>query len=143
VAPSASQEEKQMMSIAAGGNIKQAIIPDTYPDEIWRTDCSTFFNIQLVNSGQFRKITGLSTPPTPVTYEKYIEAGIPFYSILNEPNSTISGDFGCVKSLAKFDHASDLATSNHQDSSEQKEVTSERYNCAICHKNDNFGSTLV
>lgn len=113
------------MAIAAGGKIKQAIIPDTYPDDIWRTDNSTFFNIQLVNSRKFKEITDLPTPPTPITYDTYIKAGIPFYSIFNEPSSTISGGFGGVKSLGEIDHTLNSSTSKSQNPSDPEK-------CAVC-----------
>jgi len=94
--------ENQMMSIAAGGKIKQSIAPDVYPDHIWRTDKAEIFNFQMVNSAQFGEITGLHTPPSPISYNTYVTAGIPFFSLTNEPNSTISGHFDGVKSLTEL-----------------------------------------
>jgi hypothetical protein len=90
------------MSIAAGGKIKQSIIPDVYPDHIWRTDMAEIFNFQIVNSVQFGEITRVLTPPSPISYDTYVAAGIPFFGWTNEPNSTISGHFHGVKSLAKL-----------------------------------------
>jgi len=59
-------QDNQMMSIAAGGRIKRFIIPDSYPNNIWRTGHLDFCNSQLVNSAGVEEITKLRAPPSPI-----------------------------------------------------------------------------
>lgn len=61
------------------------------------------FNFQMVNSVRFGQITGLKTPPTPISYEAYVAAKIPFYTMDNEPNSSIHGVFTGMKTLKHYD----------------------------------------
>jgi hypothetical protein len=125
-----------MMAVAAGGKIKQAIVLDTHPEDIWKPENSTFFNIQLVNTTRFKEITGLSAPPTPITFQTYLRTGMPFYNIFDEPESTISGDFSAVKPLAEVDDTSNSVTDELD--TEDDWGPPARQKCAICSKVNNW-----
>ena len=90
------------MGIAAGGLIKQCILPDHEPASIWDTDRSIGFNVQILNSDSFRQVTGTNPPETPISIATYAEAGLPFFQIWNE-TSSIKGDFSGVKSVKAID----------------------------------------
>jgi hypothetical protein len=72
------------MGIAAGGKIKQIIYPDNHGLETWSTECFRGITIHLVNSLVYKSITGEDPPASPVTAERYRDAGIPWYSHFDE-----------------------------------------------------------
>ena len=90
------------MGIAAGGLIKQCILPDNNPASIWDTDRSIGFNVQILNSDLFHRVTGMNPPDTPISAATYAEQGFPFFQIWNE-TSNIKGDFKTVKSIKTID----------------------------------------
>ena len=61
------------LSIAAGGLIKQCIVPDTNPAGIWQRDRSICFNVQILKSTSFRQVTGMDLPDTPVSVKSYAD----------------------------------------------------------------------
>ena len=90
------------MGIAAGGLIKQCIVPENNPASIWDTDRSIGFNVQNLNSDVFRYVTGMSPLDSPISKATYAEEGFPFFQIWNE-TSNIKGDFCAVKSVRSID----------------------------------------
>lgn len=72
------------MGIAAGGNIKQVIQPDTYGADTWSKECRRGITIHLVNSLVYKAITGNEPPPSPITAQQYEKAKIPWYSHYDE-----------------------------------------------------------
>lgn len=97
--------EPLTMGLAAGGQITQNIQTDTNPADIWETDRSRLINIQLVDALRFEEITGMLMPPTPISAQTYAAAGLPFFQLLNEDPSAISGDFGKLRSVSQIDRA--------------------------------------
>ena len=91
------------MGIAAGGLIKQAIDADEYAPNSWEPECSTIFNVQMLNSACFSKVVGTAPPATPITAALYAEYGFPYFSIWDEVASGVSGDFTGVKSVNDLD----------------------------------------
>ncbi len=91
------------IGIAAGGYICQTIVADTHIPNIWQPDCSTIFNVQIVNSEHFRNITGQLPPSTPITAEAYAAHGYPYYKIFNEKPSSVQGAFKGIKSVNEKD----------------------------------------
>jgi len=94
--------EKMELGVAAGGYIKQSILPDTNPASIWERDQTIYFNVQILNSAAFRNITGLEPPKTPISAATYASQGLPFYKIYNE-KSGIKGNFEDIKSVKAID----------------------------------------
>ena len=92
------------IGIAAGGLVKQCILPDPYPASDWDVPRSISFNVQVLNSEHFRQVTGFDPPNTPVTAATYASKGLPFFDIYNE-KSNIKGDFKAVKSVMAIDKA--------------------------------------
>ena len=103
------QAEKEM-GIAPGGLIKQCILEDKHPPSIWKKDQSVCFNIQILDSQAFRRITGRDPPATPITAKTYAKHGLPFYEIYNE-TSSIKGDFQGIKSVKAIDKGKAVASS--------------------------------
>jgi hypothetical protein len=93
------------MNLAAGGKIEQTIVkdPGTYQ---WDSNGSRWFNIQILNSANFQRITGLPQPQTPVDVQTYVAHGFPFFEMWEEP-SDIAGDFAIVQSVGQIDEVVD------------------------------------
>ncbi len=94
------------MGIAAGGKIKQAIVCDHWPTNIWHKKATIAFNVHLLNAQVFETVTGMAAPETPVTMKVYEESGLPFYELYEEP-SNIHGAFKNVKSIGEIDGVED------------------------------------
>jgi hypothetical protein len=91
------------MGIGAGGIIRQYICKDDNDPNIWDSDSGTIFNVQVLNSADFKSVTGEDPPETPITAKTYAEHGFPYYAIYDEKPSGIKGDFSGVKSVAEKD----------------------------------------
>lgn len=55
---------------------------------IWDSENAVLVNVQLLNSLDFSRVTGLRPPPTPITRQQYREEGIPWYKIYEEDVTT-------------------------------------------------------
>jgi hypothetical protein len=93
------------MSVGAGGLIKQSIVRDT-GDLEWLKSETKSVNVQIVNSGEFRAITGCQPPEPPIDIETYKQYGYPFFTIYEEP-SYVSGDFSGIRSINQIDEVHD------------------------------------
>lgn len=94
----------QDMALAAGGRIIQKIYPDTSAADRWDTTKAVFFNVQILNTEVFTKITGLKAPDTPITQRTYREYGYPYYKLWNEPAASgVSGNFSSIKTVNDID----------------------------------------
>ena len=93
------------MGFAAGGLIKQVIQRDDYKPDTWDSSSTTTFNVQILNADIGKKVTGEAPPECPIDAKTYMDLGLPFFKIPEEP-STIHGAFNKVKSVAHFYHAS-------------------------------------
>lgn len=90
------------MAVAPGGLIKQGIVEDPYPAESWDRKRTISFNVQILSSDVFQRVTGLEPPETPVDAKTYAEHGLPFYELYEE-NSNVAGNFGKIKSVKQMD----------------------------------------
>ena len=57
------------MGIAAGGRLRQQIVKDQdiYRRRRWNAAATSMISVQVLNSVAFEAITGMVTPPTPIT----------------------------------------------------------------------------
>ena len=101
------------MGIAAGSEIRQKIYPDPYGLHAWNTERKACVFVHLLNSLQFRQVTGLKLPPTPISAKTYTEHGFPWFELYDEsrrdiaPSETLAG----VKSVGEIDRERGLADS--------------------------------
>lgn len=93
----------RMMSIGAGGTIKQSIAEDKNDPRVWNLKKAKLINVQIVNSVQFEEMTNMATPTTPVSLKTYASSGLPFFDIYNEMPSDISGAFNAVRTVSQRD----------------------------------------
>lgn len=85
------------MGIGAGGKMTQAIYPDPHGVATWDERNTGEVIIHLVNSEQYRAITGIAPPPTPVDAAEYTSHGYPWYEFYDEGR----GDIAASETLQK------------------------------------------
>jgi hypothetical protein len=69
------------MGLGRGGSIEQKIYPDPHGLEVWNPTPTAVDIVYLVSSEDFRQVTGHEAPPTPVTYAKYQQLGLPWFGL--------------------------------------------------------------
>ncbi|KAJ6258044.1 Ubiquitin-60S ribosomal protein [Drechslerella dactyloides] len=92
------------LGIAAGGMIKQSILPDHIPDSRkfqWDKEDILVFNVQMLNAVDYTRITGGPKQSMPVSAQDYAASGGQFFD-LEEEESNIYGDFGGIKSVGRL-----------------------------------------
>ncbi|RKL04793.1 hypothetical protein BFJ71_g3573 [Fusarium oxysporum] len=87
------------MNIASGGLIRQNIVEQ--PKGEYKKTSTATFNVQILNSTSFKRVTGQDPPKSPISAATYAKAGHPFFS-LDEGPATISGNFSDLQSLAQL-----------------------------------------
>lgn len=92
----------QSMGLGRGGEISQKIYPDSYGLEVWNSSPMGLARFYLVSSKDFKQITGYDAPPTPITYQKYQELGMPWFDLYDEKygDNKGSGVFGKLKPVS-------------------------------------------
>jgi hypothetical protein len=97
--------EPLSMGLGAGGQMNQKIYPDSYGIDVWDQDNYGQVNIQIVNSAQFLKLTGIQPPATPVDAKTYTEFGLPWFDLYDEFKADVapSEQFTAVKTIAEIE----------------------------------------
>lgn len=122
--------ESWTMGLAAGGMLRQQIYPD--PDKhwsIWNYSGTCLVSVQLLNIIAYESLTGKVAPPTPITPEAYVAAGIPFYDTYTDRIEGVGdvGPFGYIKNVAQIDAERGIARGT--------DITaSARVACSICER---------
>lgn len=72
------------MGLAAGGQITQKLYPDPYGLDVWDQETFQSVFLHIVNSEQFRRITGREPPSTPIDMQTYAAYGFPWFELCDE-----------------------------------------------------------
>lgn len=86
------------MGFAGGGAIEQKVYPDPHGLRVWDAESSQDVSILIVNSAEFRAITGHAAPRSPITAEQYDRYGLPWFELYDEQ----CGDIGSAARLKKL-----------------------------------------
>ena len=78
------------MGLGAGGTMEQKVYPDPHGIDTWDRYASTRVFVHIVNSEMWHQITGEAPPPSPVSAQSYIDAGLPWFSLYDEGAKTIA-----------------------------------------------------
>jgi len=78
------------LGLAAGGRLRQKIYPDPHGLDAWDPGSAVSISIQLVNSDQYRALTGREPPPSPVSAASYTEHGLPWFELYDEAAADIA-----------------------------------------------------
>ncbi len=79
------------MGLGAGGTMRQKIYPDPYGVHAWDLGNNGSVFVHLVNSAQYRTITGKDPPATPINVKRYAEKGLPWFDLYDEDKGDIIG----------------------------------------------------
>jgi len=95
----------QSMGLGAGGKLKQKIYRDRYGVEVWDPDNFGRVTVHLLNSVQFREVTGFDPPPTPASASAYAEAGLPWFDLYDENREAVDAApaLAGAKTIAQHD----------------------------------------
>lgn len=89
--PQAVKKAVTSMGLGRGGEIEQKIYPDPYGIEVWKELPTAVEVIYMVSSEDFKQVTGYDAPPTPVTYEKYQQYGLPWFELHDQKYKDTKG----------------------------------------------------
>ncbi|EON69991.1 hypothetical protein W97_09257 [Coniosporium apollinis CBS 100218] len=95
------------MGLAAGGRLRQQILPDSERPYTWNKSGTSVVSVQIPNSVAFEGLMGILTPPSPITLEHYVAAGYLFYEFYREMAAATTGQhyFRQIKSIGEIDFA--------------------------------------
>ncbi len=98
------------MGLGAGGKMTQKIYPDPHGLDTWDQDNYGSAFVHIVNSEQFAQLTGLPSPPTPVSAQLYTQYGFPWFELYDEDKSHLApGEkLGGIKSIKEKDLEKDM-----------------------------------
>jgi hypothetical protein len=98
------------MGIAAGGKLVQDIVQDSSQKGsqkgIWDMARTRLLDIHILQPSDFEAVTHIVPPRKPITIEEYIEAGIPFYAVEEDPDQRLGGSatLAGIKSISAMDN---------------------------------------
>jgi len=92
------------LGLGAGGKMKQKIYPDPHGVDTWDTNNYGSVFVHLVNSEQYRDLTGLEPPPTPISAQTYTENGLPWFDLYDEA----LGDLAVPEGLTQIESIKQL-----------------------------------
>lgn len=101
------------MGLGAGGQITQKIYPDSYGVDTWDLENYGSIAVHLVNSAQYRELTGLEPPPTLITAQDYTQYGFPWFALYDEEQADIPAAeaLSQVKTIREQESAQDIVAS--------------------------------
>jgi hypothetical protein len=79
------------MGIGAGGKLRQKIYPDPYGIHVWDPENYRCIFVHIVNSEQYRLLTGSEAPPTPISAQIYDALGLPWFDLYDEMQGEVEG----------------------------------------------------
>lgn len=93
---------------AAGGKISQKINRDPLPVVAYDHSKVQRLHISVINAAYFSSITGLSSPPSPVTPQTYLTNKLPWFTLYDEyiptaNNASSAMPLAGVRSIAQLD----------------------------------------
>jgi hypothetical protein len=106
------------MGLGAGGQMKQKIYPDPSGIDTWDPENSGEIFVHILNSEQYREVTGRKPPPTPVNARTYTEHGFPWFDLYDESR----GDLSAPDRLAKIKSVQDLEAERGAPAAEETSV---------------------
>ena len=87
------------MGLAPGGLMRQEVYEDNHGFEAWDTSVSSRCFVHILNSVQYRAVTGNCPPSAPPSAADYAEAGLPWFEYYASDLAALSG----AASLAGLD----------------------------------------
>ncbi len=79
------------MGLGKGGEISQKIYDDPHGSQVWVADPFARTAVYLVNSDDFRQITGREAPVSPITIATYQKLGLPWFDLFDDKKKDTPG----------------------------------------------------
>ena len=97
-----------LAGFAAGGKISQKINRDPLPTTAYDESRVQTFHVAVINAACFTAVTGLPSPPSPITAQTYLKYDLPWFELYDEHipaanNASALTPLGDVKSIAQLD----------------------------------------
>ena len=89
----------QGLGLAPGGLMRQEIFEDSYGIDAWDQQVRSRCFVHLLNSAQFRSVTGAAPPHEPPTAKDYNRAGLPWFEYYDADRRALEG----AERLARLD----------------------------------------
>ena len=93
-----------VMGLGAGGMMRQKVYPNPHGVNTWAPENRGVLRVHIVNSEQYRELTGSAPPPTPVDARAYTDRGFPWFDLYDEG----AGDLFTRLSLAEIKSIRDV-----------------------------------
>lgn len=124
-----------MAGIAAGGKISQKINRDPLPVVAYDHIKGQRLHVSVINSAYFTSITGLPSPPSPVTPQTYLANNLPWFTLYDEHipmanNASMPTPLSNILSVAQLLKHRKQTDENHASTSRALEV--ELLECGYC-----------
>jgi hypothetical protein len=88
--PAARSSAEAGMGLGAGGTLKQKIYPDAYGIDVWDQANYRGLTIYILNSAQYRRVTGEDPPPTPIDAAAYTRHHLPWFDLYDEEKQHVA-----------------------------------------------------
>jgi hypothetical protein len=82
-------QQESVMGLGAGGTVRQKIYRDPLPKSAWNPKPAASIDIRLVNSRDWRSMTGEAPPPSPISARDYSDWGLPWFKLYEEDEVAI------------------------------------------------------
>ena len=97
--------QDMLAGFAAGGKISQKINRDPLPTTAYDESRVQTFHVAVINAACFTAVTGLPSPPSPITAQTYLKYDLPWFELYDEHipaanNASAATPLGDVKSIA-------------------------------------------
>ena len=79
------------MGLAPGGLMRQEIYEDEHGFDAWEHDVRSRCFVHLLNSAQYRAVTGAAPPHEPPSAAEYTEAGLPWFEYYDADRQALEG----------------------------------------------------
>jgi len=78
------------MGLGAGGAMRQKIYPDPYGLHTWDPQDYGSVNVHILNSDQYRQVTGKPPPLPPIDAATYTRHGLPWFDLYDEERPDVA-----------------------------------------------------
>jgi hypothetical protein len=84
-----NQPKSGELGLGAGGQLTQKVYADPHGVDVWDQDHVGTAFVHLVNTDQYRAITGEALPPSPIDARAYTERGLPWFELYDEERADL------------------------------------------------------
>jgi hypothetical protein len=102
------------MGFVPGGRIEQKVLEDEYGSETWDAERFGTLNVHVLNSAQYRAVTGREAPSSPVSARTYTKYGFPWFTLYEE-----QADVPAADAFASLTSIADLVESREQEDADR------------------------